>query len=127
MDPEGFFAASYGDRQLITFVEDAEIDKPPNKPLDTSASSGIARLAHAGTAASLGGAIVASLSTLFVPPLALPLAVGAAAIGVSRFLKKRQQKNPPKGILLIRKSWTPHFVLPPGHPRPQVVFAGHPA
>jgi hypothetical protein len=53
MNPDEFFAAAYGDRQLITFVEDSDLDRPPQKSLDLK--NPLAKVAGKAAEYSLAG------------------------------------------------------------------------
>jgi hypothetical protein len=124
MNPDNFFAAPYGDRQLITFVEDSVLDKtPPKWPdyLENPFKSLDFKNPFANWAMRAMGLTAENMSVTWGVTL---------AVGVYRLLAvhlPKEAKDPPGGILLIRKSWSPRFILPPGHPRARVVFAGHPA
>jgi hypothetical protein len=104
-----FFCAPYGDRQLITFVEDSLLDSPPQNILDLL-NTPAAKIGAAAVTVVLGGIVGLSL-----------------AAGAYSFFRSRQSKESPGQILFIRKSWACDFTLPPGHPRTHVVFVGHPA
>jgi hypothetical protein len=130
MDVDEFLALPYGDRQLITFVPDADVDRPHQKELNSRDSakraSGV-QGAAAGTAVASAIAAAAAAIALPVLPIALILAPAGA---IAAYLAKRSTgKGDGKAprIHLLRKSWASRFILPPGHPRPRVVFAGHPA
>lgn len=128
MDVDEFLALPYGDRQLITFVPDAEVERPPQKELnskDPAKKTTALQGAVAGTAAASVAA--AAIATAGLSLIALPV---VPAVALTAYLAKRYMGT--KGtevprIHLLRKSWATHFILPPGHPRPGVVFAGHPA
>jgi hypothetical protein len=110
MNPDNFFAAPYGDRQLITFVEDSVLDKtPPKWPdyLENPFKSLDFKNPFANWAMRAMGLTAENMSVTWGVTL---------AVGVYRLLAvhlPKEAKDPPGGILLIRKSWSPRFILPP--------------
>ena len=120
MKADEFFATPYSERQLITFVEDSELDNYWFKRNDfTQGVSGLSIFATAGVC------IIFAVPALFSFPLIA--ASGPVVYRICRHFYPKEAKKPLGRILLIRKTWSPQFTLPPGHPRGRVVFAGHPA
>ncbi len=130
MNVDEFLSLPYGDRQLITFVPDAIVERPPQKELqseDPSQKSKSTTTAFTGATAGAAMASAAAFAASHMLLLGLPaIAGGIATYFFLRSMKDRQVEAAPR-IHLLRKSWATHFILPPGHPRQQVVFAGHPA
>jgi hypothetical protein len=115
-----FFAAPYSERQLITFVEDSELDHRWRKRSDFVYAVG-----------GWTGLLSIGASMIFFPVptlLTVPLVVGSPflAAGIAGAFYPKEAKKLLGRILLIRKTWSSQFTLPPGHPRGRVVFAGHP-
>jgi hypothetical protein len=128
MNPDDFFRAPYGDRQLVAFVDDSKAEQLPMESLDQDGTRG-RRLALlvGGTGASALSFGLGMLGIAASSALIAPAAIGVVAIALTTAVLAQEGKSKQSGILLIRKSWAPRFNLPPGHPRVGVVFAGHPA
>jgi hypothetical protein len=128
MTVDDFLALPYGDRQLITFVPDAVLDVPPQKELSEDAAKSSARATSTAiVGASVGTAALASV-LLSVPGVNVVVGIPLLLAGAGHFLlkAKREGKGKFPSLHLLRKSWASQFTLPPGQPRHQVVFAGHP-
>jgi hypothetical protein len=129
MDADEFLDLAYGDRQLITFVPDAQVERPPQKELESKdPAKGTTTLQGAAVGTAAATAAAAALTAGGLSIIALPVlpAVAVAAYLVAKWHVATKSAEVPR-IHLLRKSWAAHFMLPPGHPRSGVVFAGHPA
>jgi hypothetical protein len=125
--PDDFFGLPYGDRQLITFVEDSYLDEPPQKLLDPNLVR-LLKLAYETMPGTALVSVAVPLARLVAPNfrMQIPLPPGIFD-AFDHFLRSKQAKKGPDNLRFIRKSWSSRFTLPPGHPRDRVVFAGHPA
>jgi hypothetical protein len=101
MNPDEFFATSYGDRQLITFVEDSDLDKP-RKSLEFKKSKDASKVAPLLVSTGLVSAGLVSTGyfsigvagIVLTGGLAIPLVAGGVAYGIGHFFRSKEA-NPP--------------------------------
>jgi hypothetical protein len=114
-----FLELPYGDRQLVSFVPDAEVSSSPSKQPDWEGS-----VKKVKPSPKTAANVIADVGFSLLVPHALPASIVADYL-VKQIVKAKNAKI--SKIHLLPKSWAKLLILPPGHPRPGVVFAGHPA
>lgn len=124
MKVEHFFDLPYADRQIIVFandniVEAKERDVEENISLVPSPKEEKTRISTIREAMLRAYKLKYELDTFVYRSAFL------AAKGLFDAWKEAKSKG--VDIFLVRKSWSSIFSLPPGHPRNNLVYIGHPA
>lgn len=105
----------YASRQLLVVVDDTVVDKESRRPAAKEAKGEDATKLALSFAAGLAGVIAPFPFSLLVP------AVAALAKALTRLREQGVD------VLVVTQSEAANLIFPPGHPRHEVLYVGHPA